>query len=116
MKDVFKEDDIGKIVNINFNALSKITTKFDYDSTSKSLTEKAMKFGDALDLCSHYVRIMNKLHRAESRKALLLLLTCSNVLPTEIIKNTEELNKLLLLSFNEAEEILKLTGNKTMMN
>lgn len=59
-----------------------------------------------------YVSSINKLLRLHSRKALIMFLNYIEPLPIDIITGLADLNKLILIAFNEGLQIKGLTGSK----
>ncbi|CDW82480.1 hect e3 ubiquitin [Stylonychia lemnae] len=70
------------------------------------------KFEDS-GLSKRYVTTLNKLLRLRSRTTLITFIEYLNPLPVQILRDIEDLDKMLLLSYNEALKIKNLTGDKT---
>lgn len=65
---------------------------------------------------SRYVSTLNKLLRLRSRTTLISFLEYLDPLPVNDLRSFEDLDKLLLLSYNEALNIKNLTGDKNFLN
>jgi hypothetical protein len=61
------------------------------------------------------VSTLNKLIRLHSRKAIITFLNSIDPLPLELLHSLPELQKMILISFNEALQIRKLTGNALVL-
>lgn len=71
-----------------------------------------MKSNSETLLQARYVQTLGKLLRLRSRTTLVTFIHFIDPLPIDILNSIESLDKLLLLSFNEACNIKNLTGDK----
>lgn len=108
-EEAFKDVDINTLINTKLHDLN-----FQEASDSKLNEEKKKAFATAIgfiknfgekELQFKYTETLNKLIRLRSRTAIVSFLYLMDPLPKEIIQSFESLEKLLLISFNEAVNI-----------
>jgi hypothetical protein len=86
--------------------------------------ERCKAFGSAFNtkkveddgINNRYVQTLNQLLRLRSRTTLISFIDYLDPLPSTELRNFESLDKLLLLSYNEALNIRNLTGDKNFLN
>jgi hypothetical protein len=100
----------------------KDATKFDKGAEIKkeklAILTKIMVGGAGANdsqIQKKYVEILNKVLRLRSRTALANFLHYMDPLPKSILNSFESVEKLILISFNEAMNIKLLTGSKTFL-
>ena len=102
LKDAGKTDSEADIKKEKLAVMNKIITGTNKGSTDSKIYE-------------NYVLILNKLLRLRSRTALTNFLHYMNPLPKSLLNTFDSVEKLILISFNEAMNIKLLTGSKTFL-
>ena len=102
LKDAAKTDRETDVKKEKLGVLSKIITGTNNNAGDSKIYE-------------NYVLLLNKLLRLRSRTALTNFLHYMNPLPKPLLNSFESVEKLILISFNEAMNIKLLTGSKTFL-
>ncbi len=102
LKDAAKTDRETDVKKEKLGVLSKIISGTNNNAGDSKIYE-------------NYVLILNKLLRLRSRTALTNFLHYMNPLPKSLLNSFESVEKLILISFNEAMNIKLLTGSKSFL-